>query len=120
LFDFKYLNFYVYLDDIKDFLDKGSYGKVYCAIRKDDKKYCVLKKIPKNIKIKDKFFAEKFKNHNLPHIVGIYDYFEDNENFNVVMELCENGCFSDFIIFLIQNRKNLIIDEWVILLFSLY
>jgi serine/threonine protein kinase len=113
LFDFKCFNF-ILLDTIKDSIGEGSFGKVYFAIRKNDKKYCVLKKISKNMKVKDLFFAAKFKNHNFPHIVGIYDYFEDNESFNVVMELCENGSLSDFIVYCIENK--IIIEESVVLL----
>jgi serine/threonine protein kinase len=96
---------------------------VYFAIRKHDKKYCVLKKIPNKVKAKDIFFAENFKNHNFPHIVGIYDYFYDNESFNLVMEMCENGSLWDFINYC--AKKKILIEESVFLflvffLFYLY
>jgi serine/threonine protein kinase len=54
--------------------------------------------------MRDMFFVEKLENHSFCNVVRIYDYFEDNESCYLVMELCENGSLSDFIIYCIANK----------------
>jgi serine/threonine protein kinase len=110
---FNILNLY-YLDDIGDIIGKGSFGTVYIAIRKDDKKCCVVKKIPKSSNVKDMFFAEKFKDCNFAYVAKIYDYYYDKESFNLVMELCKNGSLWDFVNYFI--KKKILIEESVFLL----
>jgi serine/threonine protein kinase len=103
--------FYILLDEILGEIGEGSYGKIYLVIRKTDQKKLVLKRNFKKHN-KDKYFANKFKNHNLPNVVEIYDCFYDKDEFCILMELCNNGPLSDFIKF-VPSCNNRFIEESV-------
>jgi NIMA (never in mitosis gene a)-related kinase len=103
LYDFSVITLIV-LDDDKGVIGKGSYGKVHLVIRKDDRKLFALKRISLKVETKDIDFAKKYKNHNFPHVVGIYDSFYDGDDFCVVMELCKNGSLTDFINYHVDKK----------------
>jgi serine/threonine protein kinase len=105
----------IVLDDDKGVIGEGSFGKVHLVMRKTDRKLFALKRTPLKIKTKDIYFVEKYKNHSFPHVVGIYDSFNDKGDFCIVMELCKNGPLIDFIDY---HTKNKIFIEEPVFLFK--
>jgi serine/threonine protein kinase len=81
------------------------------VVRKCDEKKLVLKRnLGKDAK--DKYFTNKFKNHNLPYVVQINDCFYDKDEFCILMELCNNGPLSHFVEFA-RSCNNRYIEESV-------
>ena len=95
---------YIKYDDI--ILGKGAYGKVYLfreidtedmnfyagkIIRK--KKLSDIKKTIAQIRIQKEF-------NNNPKVVGLKDFFEDNKNIYIILELCKNKSLADYL----ENR----------------
>ena len=101
---------------LKDRIGIGSYGMVFKAQRKDDKKtFFVIKQIPfytnenkENIE-EAKNEAKILKQLDCKYIVKYYDSFEENNTLNIVMEYCQNGDLSTFIN---ENKtKNILLSE---------
>ena len=101
---------------LKDRIGIGSYGMVFKAQRKDDKKtFFVIKQIPfytnenkQNIE-EAKNEAKILKQLDCKYIVKYYDSFEENNTLNIVMEYCQNGDLSTYIN---ENKtKNTILPE---------
>ena len=101
---------------LKERIGIGSYGMVFKAQRKDDKKtFFVIKQIPfytnenkENIE-EAKNEAKILKQLNCKYIVKYYDSFEENNTLNIVMEYCQNGDLSTFIN---ENKtKNILLSE---------
>ena len=87
-------------DDITKFYDlgreigKGAYGVVYEGIEKETKQLRAIKKIYKdNIKNEQRFFNEltALKTLDHPHIIKLFEIFEDDENIYLVQEFCSGG-----------------------------
>ena len=93
---------YIKYDDI--ILGKGAFGKCYQfrAIDKEDLNFYAGKIIKKekvsNLKksLLDEINVQKqFKDN--PKIVGVKDYFEDDENVYIILELCKNKSLLDYL-----------------------
>ena len=96
-------------------LGKGSYGTVYQAINEDDKNTYVIKKIT----LKENDSLETIKNEanilkriNSENIVKYYDSFIDKNDYNIVMEYCNNNDLRTFID--MHKKLNKLIDENII------
>jgi calcium-dependent protein kinase len=90
--------------EIKDSLGSGSYGTVVSAIQKSTRELRAIKIINK-FKLQSDESRKKVINEVLilrkldhPHIVKIYEFYEDEFNLYVVMELCKGGELLDTII----------------------
>lgn len=90
--------------EIKDSLGSGSYGTVVSAIHKSSREMRAIKIINK-FKLQSEESRNKVINEVLilrkldhPHIVKIYEFYEDEFNLYVVMELCKGGELLDTII----------------------
>ena len=101
--------------DIMEQIDEGDYGKIYKAKEIDTGEYRAIKKFDKNRirtefmkqnlrppteeeikKYNDSFFNEmnymkliEGKNHDNKNAVKVYEYFDNKEEFIIVMELCD-------------------------------
>jgi calcium-dependent protein kinase len=82
-------------------IGSGTYGNVFKATKKDTNQTRAVKVIPKN-KVKNQ---ERFKSEidimttlDHPHIIKLYETFEDARNIYLVMELCTGGELFDRII----------------------
>ena len=93
---------YIKYDDIV--LGKGAFGKCYQfrAIDKEDMNFYAGKIIKKekvsNLKksLLDEINVQKqFKDN--PKVVGVKDYFEDDENVYIILELCKNKSLADYL-----------------------
>ena len=93
------------IDDfiLKEDIGEGNFGKVKLCIYKPTGEEFAIKILNKE-KIKDKmkntFFKEndiskKFNNIN---VIYVFEIFEDNENFYLVMEYCKKGELFDYIV----------------------
>lgn len=75
-------------------LGKGAYGVVYEATEKETQQLRAIKKINKdNIKNEQRFFNEltALKTLDHPHIIKLFEIFEDDENVYLVQEFCSGG-----------------------------
>ena len=89
---------------LKERIGIGSYGMVFKAQKKNDKKTIfVIKQIPfytnenkENIE-EAKNEARILKKLDCKYIVKYYDSYEENNTLNIVMEYCQNGDLSSFI-----------------------
>ena len=90
--------------ELKERIGIGSYGMVFKAQKKNDKKKIfVIKQITiytnenkENIE-EAKNEATILKQLDCKYIIKYYDSFEENKTLNIVMEYCENGDLSSFI-----------------------
>ena len=80
--------------DQKEVLGVGTYGNVVEAIHIETRQKRACKIIPKR-KIKDsKTFdneVEMLRKLDHPHILKLYEYFEDDRHMYLVTELCTGG-----------------------------
>lgn len=90
--------------EIKDSLGSGSYGTVVSAMQKSTREMRAIKIINK-FKLQSEESRNKVINEVLilrkldhPHIIKIYEFYEDEFNLYVVMELCKGGELLDTII----------------------
>ena len=90
--------------EIKDSLGSGSYGTVVSAMQKSTRELRAIKIINK-FKLQSEESRNKVINEVIilrkldhPHIVKIYEFYEDEFNLYVVMELCKGGELLDTII----------------------
>ena len=93
---------YIKYDDIV--LGKGAFGKCYQfrAIDKEDMNFYAGKIIKKeevsnhkNSLLDEINIQRKFKDN--PKIVKVKDYFEDDENVYIILELCKNKSLADYL-----------------------
>lgn len=85
----------------KSKLGSGSYGVVHKAVHKATGYERAIKVIPRNkIKNMDRFKTEVKIMQTLdhPNVIKLYEYFEDDTNVYLVMELCTGGELFDRII----------------------
>ena len=102
--------------ELKERIGIGSYGMVFKAQKKNEKKKIfVIKQIPfytnenkENIE-EAKNEATILKKLDCKYIIKYYDSFEENKTLNIVMEYCENGDLSSFIND--NKQKNKILPE---------
>ena len=90
--------------EIKESLGSGSYGTVVSAIQKSTREQRAIKMINK-FKLHSEEARNKIMNEveilrklDHPHIVKVYEFYEDEFNLYVVMELCRGGELLDNII----------------------
>ena len=102
---------------IKERLGVGSFGTVYKVQKKSNNKIFVIKQIPliglneKEIK-KVNSEAKILSLVKSPYIVRYYESFEENNHLNIVMEYCDGGDLSEFII---KNKStNILLKEDII------
>lgn len=82
-------------------LGKGTYGEVSKAVHKDTGQVRAIKKIPRSkIKNWDRFLTEVkiLQQLDHPHVIKLYEYFEDEKDVFLVTELCAGGELFDRII----------------------
>ena len=90
--------------EIKENLGSGSYGTVVLAVHKSSREQRAIKIINKyklrNEEQKRKVVSEVeiLRKLDHPHIVKVYEFYEDEFNLYVVMELCSGGELLDSII----------------------
>jgi calcium-dependent protein kinase len=75
-------------------MGKGAYGIVYRCVEKETSQVRAIKKINKeNIKNEQRFFNEltALKTLDHPHIIKLFEVFEDEENVYLVQEFCSGG-----------------------------
>ena len=90
--------------EIKESLGSGSYGTVVSALHKETREARAIKIINKyklhseesRIKVINEVMVLRRLDH--PHIVKIFEFYEDEFNLYVVMELCKGGELLDMII----------------------
>ena len=94
----------------------GAHGFVYKAIKKGENKILVIKQIP--LCKKDKNNIEEAKNEatilkqlNCKYIVNYYESFEEDDNYFIVMEYCEKGDLSSYLLNYKKNKKKLTENE---------
>jgi calcium-dependent protein kinase len=79
----------------------GTYGNVFKATTKDTTQARAIKVIPKvKVRNQDRFKTEIeiMRNLDHPHIIKLFETFEDSRNIYLVMELCTGGELFDRII----------------------
>jgi len=96
--------------DVDKQLGKGSFGTVYLVMHKtqrtkrNEKRIRVCKIISKQKakkagtsenKVREEFAVLKALDH--PHVLRIFEDFEDDENFYLIMEPCRGGDLQDFV-----------------------
>lgn len=82
-------------------LGKGTYGVVSTAIHKETGQRRAIKTIArKKIKNWERFRTEVkiLQNLDHPHVIKLYEYFEDDTNVYLVTEMCSGGELFDRII----------------------
>ena len=75
-------------------LGKGSYGSVYKVIKKNTNIIRAMKVIPKNFeKDNDEILREIniLKNLDHPNVMKIYEFLEDDDNYYIIQEFCDEG-----------------------------
>ena len=75
-------------------LGKGSYGSVYKVIKKNTNIIRAMKVIPKNFeKDNDEILREIniLKNLDHPIVMKIYEFLEDDDNYYIIQEFCDEG-----------------------------
>ena len=82
-------------------LGDGSYGYVYIATHNQTNVKRAIKQIPKykvtnSVRLQTEINIMKTADH--PHIVKLYEVFEDARNIYLVLELCEGGELFDYIV----------------------
>ena len=102
---------------IIEVLGEGGFGKAYKVENKTDKNIYVIKKIPINTKNLEELKSIEnealiLKEINSEYIVKYFESFIDNDQFNIVMEYCENKDLKSFINF--HKDKEQLINEEVI------
>ena len=88
--------------EIKKELGKGGFGKIYMAYDNRKKKEVVIKKIDKK-NIKEETFNREIKamkEIKCEYSVEIYDYYNDDNYYYIVMEKCDGDLFD-----LLENKK---------------
>ena len=98
-------------------LGEGGFGKAYKVENKKDKNIYVMKKIPINTKNLEELKSIEnealiLKEINSEYIVKYFESFIENDQFNIVMEYCENKDLKSFINF--HKDKEQLINEEVI------
>lgn len=88
-------------DSIKDYYDvdtkplaSGSYGAVHICTQKETKAKRAVKIIPKyKLNNLESFLneVELLRMVDHPHIIRMYEWFEDKTNVYIIMDLCEGG-----------------------------
>ena len=90
--------------DIGPLLGRGGFATVYQAINKETKENVAIKIIKKDEMIKNNLknrikneikIHDSINNHN--NIIKLIDYFEDNANIYMILELCQYGNFYQYI-----------------------
>lgn len=85
----------------KKALGEGSYGVVQTCVHKDTNQERAVKIVPKD-KIKDmKTFQQEIsilQELDHPHVLKLYEYFEDQSNIYLVTEICRGGELFDAIV----------------------
>jgi serine/threonine protein kinase len=89
----------------KKLLGKGAYGKVYLVLNEEDNNFYALKSLEKDKNCLLAFDTEinLLKKLNHQNIIRLYDSFENNTRFNIVLEYAEKGTLGSLIS---QNIKN--------------
>ena len=76
-------------------LGDGAFGNVWKVIHKITKEVYAIKQVPKDkvLKMQAQFRREVYIMYNLnhPHIAKLYNHFEDEKSFYLIMEYCEGG-----------------------------
>ena len=73
---------------------KGSYGAVFKVMNKNTQKIRAMKVIPKNIqKDNDEILREIYilKHLDHPNVMKIYEFLEDDKNYYLIEEFCDEG-----------------------------
>ena len=95
-------------------IGKGAFGNVYEAINEETSEKVAIKKINKQKMrkgVKDYYYyvtslkreIDSMKKCKCENTVELYDFYEDDENFVMVMELCDTSLSDNF-----RVRKKLI------------
>lgn len=82
-------------------LGEGSYGSVHRGVRKATGQPCAIKTVVKVRLCNVASFRreiEIMKEMDHPHIVKLYESFEDDRNIHLVMELCLGGELRDYLV----------------------
>ncbi len=94
--------------EMKKTIGKGTFSIVKLGIKKSTKEKVAIKILEKSKIInKDDLIRIKreisiLKNFNHKNIIKIYDIFQDNEKYYIIMEYCENGELFNYIV---ENQK---------------
>jgi len=98
---------------IKKTLGKGSFSSVYLAVHKRTGIQRAVKQITKARTNKEQFTAEVRALISLdhPHIVKVLEYFEDEANYYVVMELCTGKDLFDWVMDSMARSSNRCLGE---------
>ena len=94
--------------EMKKTIGKGTFSIVKLGIKKSTKEKVAIKILEKSkIISKDDLIRIKreisiLKNFNHKNIIKIYDIFQDNEKYYIIMEYCENGELFNYIV---ENQK---------------
>ena len=76
-------------------LGDGAFGHVWKVRHKITKEVYAIKQVPKEkvLKMQTQFRREVYIMYNLnhPHIAKLYNHFEDEKSFYLIMEFCEGG-----------------------------
>ena len=75
-------------------LGKGSYSSVYKVMKKNTNIFRAMKVIPKNYqKDNDEILREIdiLKNLDHPNVMKIYEFLEDDKNYYIIQEFCDEG-----------------------------
>ena len=75
-------------------LGKGSYSSVYKVMKKNTNIFRAMKVIPKNYqKDNDEILREIdiLKNLDHPNVMKIYEFLEDEKNYYLIQEFCDEG-----------------------------
>lgn len=93
--------------DIDRLLGQGSFGQVHLAVHRRTGIKRAIKEIPKSGTEDEEFEWELRAMVALdhPHIVKVIEYFEDEDNFNIVMELCTGPDLHQYIITAMEDPK---------------
>ena len=77
-------------------LGQGAYGSVFLITNKENKKNYAIKQISKKKIVGDEYLSgclkkelELMRKMNHKHSVGLLDFFETEENYNLILELCD-------------------------------
>ena len=113
------------LDNYKklELIGKGSYGSVYKVIKKNTDLVRAMKIIPKHYQKDNSEILreiEILKNLDHPNVMKIYEFLEDDDNYYIIEEFCEQGdletilnggkIFSEFLVKFIMYQVFLAIN----------
>ena len=75
-------------------IGKGSYGSVYKVLNKNSKLIRAMKIIPKNYQKDNEEIMREInilKNLDHPNVMKIYEFLEDDKNYYLIQEFCDEG-----------------------------